>query len=448
MSKTIPGNDDNGGRGSHWVGPPVALFWDQALPWGIICAETLQQLDIPFHLLTAEEIAAGRLDGYRILLVPGGWASHKIEALGKLGETRIKEFIRRGGSYLGFCGGAGMALSSRPSLNIVPLERMPLSDRLPSASGHVVVRGIEGHPAWTGLPLEFPVSIWWPSQFNWQPLPGCTPLGVYLSAGSDFRVADICVSDLDGYSVSWAQWEKVYGINLNPERLIGHPAILEAREGRGRLILSYPHLETPGDRLGNQLFRNILHYLDSMASKRVFVKDSPSAPKPLFDAPPGENSLDLIRKAKDAIDELISFGERHLLWTWRQPWLLQWRRGIRGLEYGSLAVAMSVLADECERMEPCGRELDPWREAAGKLEESVRSFCRPARRLLLEENLALQAGALTKLGKVNDTVDQLREELFGNRMSHAGICQTLFDELDALLLQIFRLKGRRDRETK
>ena len=94
-----------------WTGPPVAVFWDQSLVWGLICVETLRNFDIPFHLLSAADIAGEHLEGYRILLVPGGWASHKMRALGETGKRRISDFIARGGSYLGFCGGAGLALT-------------------------------------------------------------------------------------------------------------------------------------------------------------------------------------------------------------------------------------------------------------------------------------------------------------------------------------------------
>jgi len=144
--------------------------------------------------------------------------------------------------------------------------------------------------------------------------------------------------------------------------------------------------------------------------------------------------------ALGSADDLIRFGERHLLWRWRNPWLLNWRRGIRGLEYGTLAVSLrSAVARSRELAADYETgPLDPWLEPSKKLEEDVGMFCRLAQRLLLEEKLATQAGKLKKLGTVNDTVDQLRERLFGNKMNHGGLCGTLFDRLDELLLHVLR----------
>ncbi len=134
-----------------WDGPPIALFWDQSLVWGLICLQTLQQLQVPVRLISAAEIDQGVLDAHRVLLVPGGWAAHKMQALGKASQDRVRQFVTSGGSYLGFCGGAGLALSSPPSLGLVALQRLPMKERLPSASGPVVLAGDCDHPIWQDL---------------------------------------------------------------------------------------------------------------------------------------------------------------------------------------------------------------------------------------------------------------------------------------------------------
>jgi hypothetical protein len=439
MNKKKRPDPGDGGQPS-WEGPPIAVFWDQSLVWGLICMETLEGIGVPCHLLSAADIVSGRLEGYKVLLVPGGWASHKVRALGEEGRDRIKEFIEGGGSYLGFCGGAGLALSSTPSLGIVPLERLSLSERLPNASGEIWIKGAADHPAWKDLPGFIPVSIWWPSQFRWEPLPGSLRLADYQTTGADFWVADSLVSDLEDHHISWEEWEKIYGINLNPKRLFGHPAIIEVPSGMGRLVLSYPHLETPDDRWGNRLLLNLLVYLDQGAAPLLPENRSRTGPgreSPL-DAPPGPKALDHLMAASDHAEDLIRFGERQLLWRWRNSWLLHWRRGIRGLEYGTLAVSLRWLVAEAQEfaIHQHRGSTDPWLEPAKKLEKDVQTFCRLAQRLLLEEKLATQAGNLKKLGKVNDTVDLLRERIFGNKMNHGGLCGELFDELDRLLFHI------------
>jgi hypothetical protein len=427
------GSDPPPGTRSPWDGPPIAVFWDQSLVWGLILVETLQHLNIPHELLTGQEIREGSLDRYGVLVVPGGWASHKLVGLGERGASAVRRFVERGGCYLGFCGGAGLALSSPPSLGLVPLERMVLSDRLPNASGMVFVRGIGGHPAWRDLPESLPVSIWWPSQFAWQPMPGMLCLATYLAPGDDFCVADLPFHDLSVHTVPWEEWESIYGINLNPTRLVGHPAILELRVGRGRVVLSYPHLETPGDIWGNRLFHGLLAYLGRVASGPLSDQGlaSPAVRNPKEG--PGPEELTHLECIHAAFEELIAFGERQLLWRWRNPWLLQWRRGIRGLEYGSL----TVLARAAERLAGGGESIpveNKLRSGATRhLLEKTRLFCDLAKRLLLEEKLAMQSGRLTKLGSVNETVDVMRVRLFGRHMNHGGLCGELFDELDGVL---------------
>ncbi len=396
---------------------------------------------MPFHLVNGKEIATGCLDRYRVLVVPGGWASHKVRALGEAGSTLLKQFLQNGGSYLGFCGGAGLALASPPSLGLVPQKRMSLSERLPNASGQIWIQGAPGHPIWDGLPEALLVSIWWPAQFAKESIEDCLCLATYRAPGEDFWVADLPLTDLQDASVVWKEWEKVYGINLAPARLLGHPAMIEVGAGKGRLILSYPHLDTPGDTGANGLFLRCLQYLDESAGKHR-VANSLEVSEPVEPStPPGPETLGHIRRAAKEVDALIAFGERHLLWTWRLPWLLNWRRGFRGLEYGTLAVVMAHLLDRIGRLCCDGTgQVDQWVETARKTERGVVHFCRLARNLLIEEKLATQTTNLTKLGKVNATVDELRGQLFGNRMNHGGLCRVLFDELDAFLLDTLRMK--------
>lgn len=438
MIKVKTGKHSNTASGQEaWSGNPVGLFWDQSLVWGILCVKALTDLGVPFHLLGADDIRTGCLERYRVLLVPGGWASHKVRVLGDAGRTRIASFIEQGGSYIGFCGGAGLALSSPPSLGLVPLERMPLTRRLPSASGTIQIRGNEHHPAWRNLPLDIPVSVWWPSQFGSSQCPGSTCVASYWKTGTDFQVADIPVKDVIGGNFRWQDLEQAYGINLDPERILGHPAILEVRSGRGLLILSYPHLETPGDTWGNRLLFNMLRYLDSEAA--MALPSSAPPPPPCFDAPPGRAAARALEAAWRDAANLVAFGEQNLLWNRRGSWLLNWRRGIRGLEYGFLEVALRCALDHLPAGSGGEAPYDPWAAPAQKIEAEVRKFCSMARELLEEEKPAARNGQLSKLGKVNRRVDELRARLFGTRMNHGGMCAQIFDDLDTLLLHLLRM---------
>ena len=381
---------------------------------------------------------------------PEGGRPTKCAAWENPGKSRIAAFIECGGAYIGFCGGAGMALSSPPAIFLTPVERMPLAERLPSASGGIRIDGLISHPCWKDLPPTIPVSVWWPSQFRVTPTDEAICLASYADAETDFQVADLRVSDPDP-AISWSELEQAYGINLNPARIKGHPAIIEAQKGSGRMILSYAHLETPGDEWGNRLFFQILDYLNETSGVSGAGEADYFAPHDT--APADERIWTHIRHALDAASDLISFGEANLLWNWRRPWLLNWKRGIRGLEYGTLAVTLSYMAalhDKPEADSECGSSVparapgcpaapgDDLLDRAKKLEEITGEFCIFARRLLLEEKFAARTTVLSKLGKVNERVDALRRALFGNRMHHGGLCRSLFDIIDVMLLEMLR----------
>jgi hypothetical protein len=154
-----------------------------------------------------------------------------------------------------------------------------------------------------------------------------------------------------------------------------------------------------------------------------------------------------ILKAKQAAADLIAFGEANLLWNWRKPWLLNWRRGIRGLEYGTLYVTLCYMAEleqksaaESSRLGTavCGANQP---ERTKELEEKTLEFCALAKRLLFEEKIAAGMGTVSKTGKVNERVDTLRRTLFGKRMNHGGSCGALFDLIDRMLLDLIRGAG-------
>ncbi|WP_448381769.1 BPL-N domain-containing protein [Desulfosoma sp.] len=404
--------------------PCVALLWDQSLVWGLLVLDALEALGFPYRPLRAADIREGALAGYGVLIVPGGWAAHKARALGSEGLEKIRQFVVHGGAYVGFCGGAGLALDGSGSLNLVPIGRKALSRRLPNASGEVWIDGDLEHPFWKDLPARIPVSVWWPSQFASDDGAGVECVARYVGPGEDFWVADLCAADVAASGGSWKDWERAYGINLDPALLRGQPAILSCRVGDGCAVLSYPHLETP-DGWGRRLLSNIL---------RVLQRERPGArPHDPVPESPSLTAYHAMEAAFEEVRSLVAFGERHLLWRWRRPWVLQWQRGVRGLEYGTLCVCLRFVLSQCRGEKLSSHASPSWEEPAEALLGSVRLFCRRARRLLLEEKAASHNGPVGKLQPVNPTVDALRQALFGRGMSHAGLSQELFDSLDTLL---------------
>jgi hypothetical protein len=114
-----------GRRRMHQHTAPVALLWDESHLWGLLLHRALQALGAPVTLLKADRSAQGSLRGSRpgTLIVPGGWAKLKSLALGEDGRDAIRDYVRGGGRYLGFCGGAGLALArnaARPFWTCAP----------------------------------------------------------------------------------------------------------------------------------------------------------------------------------------------------------------------------------------------------------------------------------------------------------------------------------------
>lgn len=80
----------------------------------------------------------------RSCLSPAGNARLKARALGEKGRQAVRDYLAEGGRYLGFCGGAGLALSqhrSQDGLGLCPWGRAPYPERLHHLiSGHAHMR--------------------------------------------------------------------------------------------------------------------------------------------------------------------------------------------------------------------------------------------------------------------------------------------------------------------
>ncbi|MGA2034185.1 MAG: BPL-N domain-containing protein [Thermoguttaceae bacterium] len=70
--------------------------------------------------LGPEEINAGALAHFNVILFPGGSGTRQGESLGQIDRQRVREFIQRGGGYVGICAGAYLATAEWPcSLKIL-----------------------------------------------------------------------------------------------------------------------------------------------------------------------------------------------------------------------------------------------------------------------------------------------------------------------------------------
>ena len=126
------------------------------------------------------------------------------------------------------------------------------------------------------------------------------------------------------------------------------------------------------------------------------------------------------------------------------PWLLQWQRGVRGAEFGTIAVLVQGLVRELERTggiastysTPSSLKIDAQFE---KLVELWGLFRDKGRALLEEEARNLNDKKADNGEVLSPRARDLRTEIFncvqcyGSR-SYGGLYRQLLDQIDGLLL--------------
>ena len=421
----------------------AALLWDKSFLWGYMAVSALRDLGFSFDLLTSETVRNQALKDYQVLFVPGGWASLKSASLGADGREELRRYVGGGGAYLGICGGAGLALQVDEGLGLLPVSRKPMAERLPNFSGSIRVRQVSSHSLWWGLSGEAPFQVWWPSQFELVKPEKIQILGRYGDPESDFCVSDLNVCETVATRLEWEQLEKAYQINLNPERLANEPAIIAGKYGQGRVVLSYPHLETPGDGAGNMALFNIWH--DLLSSSVLECADDSDGTRAANRVPVDEQSLERVREMAREAENLVVLGERHNLWSWRNPWLLQWQRGIRGAEFGTIAVLLQGLVRELERtggIAPTYPTPSSWKidTKFEKLMELWNLFRDKGRALLKDEARNLNDKKVNNGETLSPRTRDLRTEIFScvqcyGSKSYGGLYRQLLDQIDSLLLE-------------
>ncbi|MBI5049471.1 MAG: hypothetical protein HZC11_01000, partial [Nitrospirae bacterium] len=341
----------------------AAFLWDESFLWGLMAYKELKNLKLPFELIRSSDIKKGCLKNYEMLFVPGGWASKKSKSLGEKGIQAIRNFVRNGGNYLGLCGGAGLA--TQDGIGLLKVSRKPTKDRVPSFNGRIYLN-LNEHLIWEGLlensKIQNPKSkinsklptphsalvfhAWWSSQFIIEDN-SVKALATYGDALPDSFSSDLNVGDIEKNG-NWLKLEKIYKINLDPKRLLNEPAVIEGIYGKGEVILSLIHFDTPNDASGAMVLKNLWEYL--VPNSECGMKNAESKKSKIQNPDFKINSklrtlYSDLEQLEDAVSDLISLGKRNFLWFWRNPILLHWRRGVRGLEYCTLYVMIKEIAE-------------------------------------------------------------------------------------------------------
>jgi len=403
----------------------VAFWWDESFLWGLMAYKALKTAGLQFDLIRSEAIKAGLLERYRMLFVPGGWASNKRKALGDEGVKAIRDFVSRGGNYLGFCGGAGLATEAEDGIGLLNIMRKKSEERVPSFSGRIYLK-LNRHPIWhNALPAikhsQLISHAWWPSQFLIKD-DSIKVLATYGKALPDSFSSDLNVGDVEAYS-NWFELESEYRINLDPGRLQGEPAVVEGNYGRGKVILSLVHFDTPGDTDGQYVLGSLWKYLAS-EDPNPEIQQGVRRQKKIEKTNP---YLELYRKCS----ELLSFGERNFLWFWRNPMILQWRRGVRGFEYNTLYIMLKEIFETCE-----AQNINPNAHDLKRIKKLLLPFLEKSKKLLMLERCALNQGYITYERADNPKIQRLRRKLFSTTKHHGGMFKELLDEVDRVLFSL------------
>lgn len=403
----------------------IYVYWDESHIWGLLLVRALRAWGIPHRLVRAYGISQGALDRKpAALMVPGGYARGKADLLGSQGMDAVRRYVDDGGTYFGFCGGAGLALSEPYGLGLSPWKRKGFENRLQHfLSGHMLVSMSGDALVPDDMGDEAMLPVWWPGQFD-DSVPGPIPLAVYKEAGPDAWVADLHLRSLPQGTMN--DWENLYGISIRPDFIKGHTCAAVNDYGKGRVFLSYAHLETPASPQANFWLGSMLGRVLGIQPNRAAVPAWDIASRPVKWQHP------VLQDAAEALDDIIDTGCRHFLLFWRTPWLLGWRRGIPG----SGINALYALVHEIMAREPNAEAERFLLENGGKLGEFMDLFRKGVTGYLLAERLAM-----TVLHSGPDiippkTLKGQRSALFGAPPAPGGLHHELlrlFEELFFLL---------------
>jgi len=404
---------------------PLAVMWDESHLWGLLLLRALHAMGAPATLLKSGQIRGGALRDLApgTLVVPGGWARLKSEALGEKGREDVRAFVRAGGNYLGFCGGAGLALGPErgtPFLDICPWSRKPASRRLPNFSGHLRCKVCEhGRDAY-----EADLPVWWPSQFEPDGGNEVEVVASYEGPGSDFWTADLEWSGIAPEEIG--QWENLYGINLDPQRLRHDPCIIRGEYGDGAYVLSYAHLETPASPRANALLARLL----GLEEERPVPGWDLQREEPLWQ---DRQLADMQRE----LTGLVDFGQRHFLLFWRTPWLLGWRRGVPGSPINFLL----AMVWQARHTATPDRARDFWTSHGEECLRRCADFCAQVRAYLLQERRILATSPSSPEASASPRLQRSKQELFGKFPGYGGMYGEILSTLDELLWLQFSARG-------
>lgn len=316
------------GRLVKLVRPRIAVLFATGEKWALMTMNVLETLGFDVNALSSENVRQCALNHANILFIPGGSPADKVSDLGPEGEAKVKEFINKGGGVLGFCGGAALLAKIRDGWGILAVERE--SGKKPAMHGPIWIKPEKSdHPLWYGYSSQgFPLAPWYGRSLNLLS-DEVSILGRYGPPTDDFYIDH----DLTGSFFSKYLPEEVETLNkvhngvADPATLEGKVAIVEGEYGNGRIIVGYPHPETPGLEGGFLLLANAIFYVtqNHPVSDCRWLPAAGSASS--FNEKEVLSALEKLKESHSSLvvpiaKDLVKFGINNLYWTPRPhiPW--------------------------------------------------------------------------------------------------------------------------------
>ncbi len=412
----------------------LLIVWDESQLWGLLAVYALRALGVPHTVCQAvnlPQVLAAKKSG--MVFVPGGNARYKARRLGPAGREAVRSFVSGGGQYLGFCGGAGLALSwgkqgqEDVGLGLCPSGRGSYDDRMQHfMSGHLQVHTPAAPAALLPERTEHAplLPVWWPGRFDPMEESGLTVLATYSDPAEDFWLADLPIATLP--PGTFDVWRDMYGFAAVPDFLRGQPCMVQGTFGKGAYTLSYSHLETPASPFANAWFAHILREQGGVAAAveqpaQGIAQWHPAAAPSLWE----DATLQVVA---DAIEDVARVGLEHGLLFHRTPWLLGWRTGIPGASLNSLRLAIHSIRS----LPPSPGAVALWQQQKEAIARAATLFHEGCVQYFLAERLAMTL-AKSLPGTVPDAMlQQQRHGLFGPPMRPGGVYAELITALDAL----------------
>jgi len=185
-----------------------------------VCTELGKYPGITVTKVKPDQIRADTLTNFDVVVFTGGSAGAQAKALGSIGRDKVKQFVERGGGYMGICAGAYLAMNGF-DWGIPVLDADLVSEKWERGEGNVKIElTAKGHEILHDTNQLFEVHY------------ENGPLLKPAKSGKlpDFETLAVFRTELAGHG-------SPVGAMVNT------PAIVSGTCGKGRVIVISPHPE-------------------------------------------------------------------------------------------------------------------------------------------------------------------------------------------------------------